>query len=261
MSGSKPFTSLGRQLHNVKQIMREDWTFKHWIFTGIAALFLCSAGWLFFDQWVAGLILMIFAPFYPVWKNESWKEQKRFLLAVDFKQALEVVSSYLRAGRSVESAFRESMKDLSFLFPDPQSPIMTELKRINRQVDTGEPIEKAIYAFAVRSRQEDILNFAEVFVISKRSGGNLAEVLRRTVQMIGEKLEIQQDISVIVAQKKFESRLLMGAPFCFLLLLKISSPDYMNPLYAGKGILIMLVSLILLIVAMLLSHKITDIKI
>lgn len=234
---------------------------KEVIATFAAAVVGLLTGWLFFDRWIAGILLALFAPLYPRWRRKEWEEQKRFQLALQFKQALEIIGSYLSAGRSIESAFKESMKELNFLFPDPATPIRIEMSRINRQVDNGEPIEKVLYEFAIRKEQEDILNFSEVFLICKRTGGNLSEVLRKTIQMISEKLEIQQDISILIAQKQLESRLMMGAPFAFLLLLKISSPEYMEPLYEGQGIVMMIISMILLAISAVITNKITSIKV
>ncbi|CAM3523291.1 type II secretion system F family protein [Marinicrinis lubricantis] len=247
----------------VKELMGliKGFTTKHWIAAGIFGAVLFATGFLFFNHPLPGLLFVLFAPLYPIWKAKHWEEQRKLQLAIQFKQALEVISSYIAAGRSVESAFRECLKDLVFLFPDPNSPIMKELRLIVKKLDHGEPVEKALTEFSLKADQEDIRNFAEVFVMCKRNGGSLVEVLSKTVQMIGEKLEIQQDIAVLIAQKKFESKVLMGAPFAFLFLLKISSPDYMAPLYSGQGRLIMIISMLMLGLCAVITKKITDIKV
>lgn len=154
------------------------------------------------------------------------------------KQALYSLSSSLSAGRSVENGFRDAVQDLLLLDPGGQSDLIFELKVIVSRLEYGEPIEVALQDFARRAGMEDIANFADVFSTCKRTGGDLVEVVRRTSSVIGEKLDIQQEISVMIAQKRFESKALLAAPFLLLLFMNLTSPDYMETMYSGPGIMI-----------------------
>ncbi|GJM78246.1 hypothetical protein HMSSN139_07420 [Paenibacillus sp. HMSSN-139] len=108
---------------------------------------------------------------------------------------------------------------------------------------------------------EDIDNFADVFTTCKRSGGDLVEVVRRTSNLIGEKLEISQEIGVMIAQKRFEAKAMLAAPVLFLLFMQMTSPDYMRPLHHGSGLLISGLALLLFAVCAWLMLKIIDIRI
>lgn len=68
--------------------------------------------------------------------------------------------------------------------------------------------------------------------------GDLVEVVRRASSVIGEKLEIQQEIGVMIAQKRFESRVMFAAPFLFVLFMTMTAGDYMMPLYSGTGMIL-----------------------
>ena len=52
----------------------------------------------------------------------------------------------------------------------------------------------------------------------------------------------------MVAQKRYESRIMMAVPFIFLAFLSMTAPDYMAPLYQGVGYVLLTVSLLLLAV-------------
>ncbi|MEH7087354.1 pilus assembly protein TadB, partial [Neobacillus drentensis] len=108
---------------------------------------------------------------------------------------------------------------------------------------------------------EDITNFADVFTVCKRTGGDLVEVVRRTSTMIGEKMDIQQEISVMVAQKKFESKVIMLAPVGFLAFLNMSAPDFMTPMYSGVGIIVSTFALFGLIACSVWILRIMDIRV
>ena len=122
------------------------------------------------------------------------------------------------------------------------------MKIIRSRMAYGEPLEQTLDDFSKRAQIDDITQFVDVFIICKRSGGDLVEVIRRTSQTIGEKLEIQQEIAVMVAQKRYESRIMMAVPFVFLAFLSMTAPDYMAPLYQGMGYVLLTVSLLLLVV-------------
>jgi tight adherence protein B len=179
-----------------------------------------------------------------------------------FKQALFSLSSSLSAGRSFENSIEETVQDLKMLYANPQTYIIVEFNIIVQKLRNGENVEAALKQFSERADMEDIRNFSDVLSICKRSGGNLVEVIRRTAAMIGEKIELQQDISLLVAQKRFESRILSFAPLIIVAFLSFSSPDYMLPLYEGYiGPIIMTLALALLFLCFYVTNKIMDIQV
>lgn len=92
-------------------------------------------------------------------------------------------------------------------------------------------------------------------------GGDLVEVIRRTSSIIGEKLDIQQEIAVLVAQKKFESKALLAAPILMLVFMNLTSGDYMKPMFGGMGMVISTFALLGLAGCLLWIIKIMNIKI
>ena len=164
-----------------------------------------------------------------------------------FRHALYSLSSSLSAGRSVENGFRSTVDDLLMLDPGGRNDLIFEWRVIVSRLELGEPIETALQDFARRADLEDITNFADVFIACKRAGGDLVEVIRKTSAVIGEKLDIEQEISVMIAQKKFESKALLAAPFLLVLFMNVSAEDYMEPLRSSAaGIVISTLALMAL---------------
>jgi len=101
-----------------------------------------------------------------------------------------------------------------------------------------------------------------VFSTCKRTGGDLVEVIRRTSNIISNKIETQQEIAVLISQKKLEAKILSIAPFAIVALISFSSKDYMEPLYQfGIGTVVMTISLIILVISYLLTKWIMNIKV
>ncbi|XEC93847.1 type II secretion system F family protein [Paenibacillus tarimensis] len=225
---------------------------------GIAAAFLAS--YLFYRSVIMALLLCSAGLIAPRLYRAALLNKRRERIKLQFKEALFSLTSSLAAGRSVENAFKTVPSDLRFLYPDPNAEIVREFDIIRFRLENGEPLEQSLRSFSDRTGIEDITHFVDVFCVGKRSGGDLVEVIRQTSQMIGEKLDIQLEISVMIAQKRFESRIMMGVPFLFLAFLGFAAPDYMEPLYDGIGYVLLTVALLLLAGCYWFIYKLMDIK-
>ncbi|MFF2094282.1 type II secretion system F family protein [Paenibacillus sp. NPDC058174] len=191
----------------------------------------------------------------------SLLRRRKERLKLQFKEALYSLTSSLAAGRSVENAFVATIDDLKLLYPDPRTELLREFMIVKHRLDHSEPLEHALRQFAERAHIDDITQFAEVFAVCKRSGGDLVEVMKRTSQTIGEKLEVQQEIAVMVAQKRFEARIMMVVPFAFLGFLSAAAPDYMAPLYGGAGYVLLTAGMAVLGLCFWFIHKMMDIRV
>ena len=118
-----------------------------------------------------------------------------------------------------------------------------------------------LYDFANRSALEDIRGFIDVYVQCKTTGGNLQKVIMSTIEVIMDKMNIQREIKVIVAQKQMEGKIVAIMPIIVLAFLNLVSPSYLSPMYdtlAGK--IIMTISLIGFIAAVIWIFKIVNWK-
>ncbi|WP_397386800.1 type II secretion system F family protein [Paenibacillus sp. MMS20-IR301] len=227
------------------------------IITG--GLLLYGTGYLFYHQLLLALLLVPGSAYGPRLLRGLLLQRRRAALTLQFKQMLFSLSSSLSAGRSVENAFREAVLDLRMLDPEGSGDMLAELDIICARMEYGEPVEEALYDFSRRAAMEDVERFADVFTVCKRTGGDLVEIVRRTSSVIGEKLDIQQDIAVSIAQKKFEAKALLVSPLMMVMFMSLTAGEYMDPMYTGAGIAISTVALIALFLCYLWTNKIMDI--
>ncbi len=126
----------------------------------------------------------------------------------------------------------------------------------------NETVEAVLSDFARRARIEDVENFSDVFQLCKRTGGNIVEVVRNTSGIISDKIEIRQEIDMLLAQRKFEQKVLNVVPVAMIVLLSASAADYMEPVFTtAVGRLVMTAAIGLLAAAWFLSRRIMDIKV
>lgn len=195
----------------------------------------------------------------PRYRRAAMLERRRNMLKLQFKEALYSLASSLAAGRSLEVAFRTTLEDLRLLYPDASTFILLEFQRICHLLDTGEPLERGLKSLAVRAGIEEMTDFSEAVATCKRSGGDMLVVMRRTSSIIGEKLGVESEIKVLIAQKRFEARIMMAVPFVFMLFLSLAAPDYMKPLYSSPGYVLLTVALLILALCFWTMHRMMSI--
>ncbi|KJS65674.1 MAG: pilus assembly protein TadB [Peptococcaceae bacterium BICA1-7] len=227
---------------------------------GAAGLFIIA--FVFFQSvWVAAL----FSPgglFFPGYMVRGLAEKRKKELRLQFKDALYALSSALGSGSSVESAFRISLNDLRIIYPDEKACIIREFSYICRRIEMNEPVEKALADFGRRSHIEDISNFADVISICKRTGGNLVSVVKNTSGAISGKIEVEQEIELILAGRRYEQKVLSVMPLVFIGLVNFGGSGYTDTLYSSfTGYLLMALSLGILVASYLISKRIMDIKV
>lgn len=229
----------------------------------LACTVLFLIGLLFYKNMWISIIIASLGTLYPKFHKKRLLERRKEKLNKQFQQALYSLSSSLIAGRSIERAFLEVVEDLRLLYPNSETYIIKEFELINKRIENQETVENALLDFSNRAGIEDITNFTDVFITCNRTGGDLVEVIRRTSNMIRDKFEIQQEISVLIAQKKFESNLLTVSPIIIIAILTLTAEDYMEPLYNWRalGPIVMTISLGIIIFSFWLSRKIMNIKV
>lgn len=231
-------------------------------YIALAAMAIFAVGFIFYRSVIFSALLTPLALLYPRFKTREISKKRKTELNIQFRDMLYSLSSSLSAGKSVETAFKEVLRDLAVLYPDPETDIIRETEHIVKRIELNENIEALLADFARRSHIEDIENFADVFQTCKRTGGNIVEVIRNTSNVISDKIEIMQEIDTMLAERKLEQKVLTVLPVLIILLLQITSWDYIQPVYTtGTGRVVMSLALVLFTLAYYLSRRITDISI
>ncbi len=222
--------------------------------TGIFAYF-------FYRSIVAFVCLTPIAWFFLQSKKKDLAAKKRQTLQVQFKDAVLSVSANQKAGYSVENAFRKAAQDMEMLY-GRDSPICKELALIMKGLDNNVVLEQLLYRLGVKSGVSDIMQFAEVFAIAKRNGGNMTDILGKTAETIEEKIAVDREIQVLVSSKKMEQNVMNLIPFFIILYISLTSKGFFDSLYHNlTGVAIMSACLAVYIAAYMISGKLVAIQV
>ena len=194
--------------------------------------------------------------------KDSLKRKRKLELNEQFRDALYSISSSISAGRQMPYAVKDAINNLELLYSH-EAYILREFKfMIKRFEETHESMEDIFMDFAHRTEVDDIINFTDIYVTSRETGGDLEMIIRRTSEMIIEKINVKREIETIIAQKKYEARILTAMPFIVILFLTLVSPGYLDEMYTtALGRIIMTTGLLSIGLAYKWSSKITDIEV
>lgn len=160
------------------------------------------------------------------------EEKKEAEFQLQFREALQTLSSSLNAGYSVENAFYETQKELTLIYSS-ETRISKEMLVIVRKLRMHVPIEQILDEFANRTQTEDVRSFSEVFSAAKRSGGDMIAIIRDTTRQISDKQDVKREIDTILAAKQYEFRIMSAVPYLIIGYMSVSFPEFMECLYGN----------------------------
>jgi tight adherence protein B len=201
--------------------------------TTVAGLILTSVGlflggyfvaWLFIKLVlvdIAGGVALCLLPYLII----NFKRSRRVAaFNAGLAEAIDMLARALRAGHSVVSA-------LEMLSDNAQAPVSTEFEEVFRQLNLGLPMRDALLRLLDRIPSADLRVLVTAILVQKDTGGNLAEILDRTVFVIRERLRIQGEIQVQTAQGRLTGWILSALPVVMMVLLNVVNPGYSSILF------------------------------
>lgn len=215
----------------------------------------------FYRSMTVFLIMIPCGLCYPLYERSRLKKKRLAELADQFKEAMVVLASSLSAGFSIENALAVSREELLMLYGE-KGMIVREFSYMIQQIRTNQPVERVLENFAARTGIEDIRSLSEVFSVAKRSGGDLGGIMRRTAEVIRDKMQVKEEIRTMTASKQLEQKIMNLIPFFIVFYVESSSPGFFDQMYGtSMGRMLMSGCLAVYLASFLLAAKILDIEV
>lgn len=240
-----------------QDISRKDYTVG--ILQGLLLIIIIS--YLFYESILSAILL---SP-YLIWYFKSWKkeciEKKKQAFGIQFKEAIQAMSTALNVGYSLENAMKETLKDLQLIYKKDEL-IIREFRYMIRQLEMNLPVERVLNELALRTEEEDVQTFVTVFSMAKRSSGDMILIIRNAVRQMSEKIEVKQEIDTMMSAKKLEFKIMSIIPLAMIAYMKWGFPDFMKVLYSNvTGCVIMTLCLVIYAVAYVFGKRIIEIEV
>lgn len=165
---------------------------------------------------VAGAALLAALP----WARIAWVRSRRIRAFNNaLAQAIDMMGRSLRAGHSTAGAIEIVAKGA----PEPAA---SEFAEVFRQQNFGLPLRDALLQMLDRVPSQDLRVLVTAILVQRDTGGNLVEILDRTVFVIRERQRIYGEIRVQTAQGRLTGWILTLLPVCMMVLINIIDPGY-----------------------------------
>ena len=191
-------------------------------------------------------------------RRKLWKKRKE-KLEEEFKDALLAIQTNLQSGYSIENAFLESYHYVVGIFGS-SSDIARELTWIRKGMGNGDTLEHLLWDLGNRCPDSVLEEFASIFSVLSRTGGDWNEIIIKIVGRVMQRIELQEEINILIHGKKMESRMMCIIPFFILFYMDTTSRGYFDVMYHNViGVSIMTICMMAYVFAFLSAEKITEI--
>ena len=202
--------------------------------------------------------LLVTKIYMPI-RREKLREKRKTRLTQQFRSFLESMAVSLSSGMNVPESLNGAYNDLKIEYTD-DADMIKEVEEMIKGIQNNIAIEVMIRDLGNRSEIDDIKNFAEVFAVSYRAGGNLKDVVRKSSTIISEKIEISAEIETALASNKMQFNAMMVIPVVLVLMLRFMSSDFAASFSTVTGIFVTTIALCIFFAAYKLGNKIMKVK-
>ncbi len=177
------------------------------------------------------------------WIRIVWMRSRKLRkFEAELPSSIDTMARALRAGHAMSGAI-EMVADSS---PDATA---VEFREVFRQQNFGLPLRDALLQMLERVPSPDLRVLVTAIIVQRETGGNLVEVMDRTVFLIRERQRIQGDIRIQTAQDRMTGWILSLMPVGLMVVINIINPGYSSILltdplgreliYVGLGLIVL----------------------
>ncbi len=227
----------------------------------IVATFVISGivAWLFYRSFLGMLLMPVIYALCVYYFTEEEQIKRRDKVLLEFKDMLGIICNGLKAGHSLENVMIELEKDFENLYSN-KAITMYGIIHMRKQLQMKKPVEQVIGEFAKIYDYEEINSFAYMIGFAKRLGGNYIKNISSAADKLQGRLEIKQEISTMLTEKKLEMRIMGVMPLGILIYIGVTSFEFIEPLYGNiAGVCIMTVCLIAYVFCLYIGKRIVTI--
>ncbi|MGE0199373.1 MAG: type II secretion system F family protein [Candidatus Melainabacteria bacterium] len=201
---------------------------------------------------LGGLVVPVLVNLFVTFK----KNQRLQKFTVQFPEALNLITSALKAGHSFQSA-------LTVVSTEMSAPIGVEFSALVSDINLGVPVKEALYRMTeTLDESPDIRMFATAVMIQRETGGNLAELLNKLSYTIRERFKLKGQVAALTGQSRLTGYVLGAAPILLFFGLSLFMPGYMDPLLQKPlGNLALGVAVLMQCIGGFIISKIVDIRV
>ena len=181
------------------------------------------------------------------------RRQKKFIQG--FADAMEIIVRGVRSGLPLGDC-------LKVIAHESPEPVSGEFKLVVQGEQVGVPIEVCLERMYERMPLPEVNFFNTVLAIQRSTGGNLGEALENLASVLRGRKILREKIKALSAEAKMSAVIIGSLPIVVMVLVTISSPDYMTELYTtSRGHQNLMIGAGMMVMGTLIMRKMINFKI
>jgi tight adherence protein B len=160
----------------------------------------------------------------PFWMLAFLKKRRESKFLEAFPDAVDVIVRGIKAGLPL-------LDSLKLIASEAQEPVRSEIRAIIDTQTIGIPLGEACLKLYERMPLAEANFFGIVISIQQRAGGNLSEALGNLSRVLRDRKKMKAKIRAMSQEAKASAGIIGALPIAVMLLVYITSPDYISMLW------------------------------
>nr|WP_276541896.1 type II secretion system F family protein [Bacillus infantis] len=166
--------------------------------------------------------------------------------------------------RILANATRSGMtlaQGVSIAAQELNEPAREEFSRLDSELKLGIDFNRALRNMQKRNPSREYQLFVATLLIQKKAGGNIHAVLDEMGQTLEERKLLLQEIKTMTAEQRFVSYVVPVVPVFLLLMMNNINKGFIDPLFSGFGLILLVLFIIGTLLTFILVRKVTNIRV
>jgi tight adherence protein B len=121
---------------------------------------------------------------------------------------------------------------LQIIARESPEPICSEFRYVVEQMRVGVPLAEALDRLIIRMPLSEVKFLSIVIAIQQQAGGNLSEALGNLSGVLRDRFRMEMKVKALSAEAKSSAMVLASLPPGVMVMVYMSSPDYIMPLFS-----------------------------
>ncbi len=184
----------------------------------------------------SGLALLIFGLGLPRWTLAFLKKRRIAKFIAEFPNAIDIIVRGIKSGLPLGDCLR-------IIAAEAQEPLKTEFRAIVEAQTMGLGVGEACARLFKRMPIPEANFFVIVIQIQQKAGGNLSEALGNLSRVLRDRKKMRDKVNALSMEAKASAWIIGALPLIVAVLVQLSSPGFIAPLFTTQiGHIMLLVS-------------------
>lgn len=163
----------------------------------------------------------------PRWVLNKIVARRHAAFLTEFANSIDIIVRGVKSGLPLNEC-------LNIIARESPDPVGMEFREVVDQQRVGVPLQECFERMMDRVPLAEVRFFTIVIAIQQSAGGNLSEALGNLSSVLRDRKAMQAKVKALSAEAKASAGVLAALPFIVMILVYLSTPDYIALLWQKK---------------------------